>query len=63
MRAREMATITDQIAFKSRIDLDRCANIIAALEKAKLQESNRDILESLLMELLTEDLNLNIYKD
>lgn len=63
MKVKDMATITDQVAFKSRVDLDRCANIIAALEKGKLREGNRDVLEELLMTLLTEELDLNIYKD
>jgi hypothetical protein len=59
MRKRTIIAISDQIAFKSRIDIDRCHIIVNALEKAKLQEENRELLEELLIDLLTQDLDLS----
>lgn len=50
--------LTDEMAFVARLNIDRSNVIINAIKDCRLNVENKEILEELLVRLITDDLEL-----
>jgi hypothetical protein len=57
LKKRSSVEVDDNMAFMSRIGLDRVHAALSALKDGKLSPENNEILEDLVMRILVEDLD------